>query len=92
MSTHKSHNRVFTVGDRRAQVEKHGKLQADYYDAIQTAQGRIQELATGLKNRFGKYDTGHYYNDLIHQAHKSHSTQRVNRWNAYVRATLHPGL
>lgn len=85
---HKLRNRVFTAGDRRAQAEKRAKLRADYFDAIQAAQGTIQELAVGLKNCFRKHGTGHYYNDLIHRAHKSRSTRKVNHWNAYQKLEL----
>jgi len=84
----KLRNRVSTAGDRRAQAQKRENQRRDYYDAIQTAQGTIHELAEGMKNRFGKHGTGHYYNDLIHRAHKSRSTRRVSRWNAYQKLEL----
>ena len=84
----KSRSRVFTAGDCRVQAEKRDRLRAAYYDAIQAAQGKIQEFAVGLKDRFGKHSTGHYYNDLIHRAHKSRSTRKVNHWNAYQKLEL----
>ena len=87
-NTRKSRSRVFTTGDRRVQAEKRERLRAVYYDAIQVAQGKIQEFAAGLKDRFGKHSTGHYYNDLIHRAHKSRSTRKVNQWNAYQKLEL----
>ena len=88
MHSQKSRNRVFTAGDRRAQAQKRENQRRDYYHAIQAAQGTIQELAEGMKNRFGKHNAGHYYNDLIHRAHKSRSTRKVNRWNAYQKLEL----
>ena len=87
-NAHKSRSRVITAGDRRTQAEKRERARAAYYDAIQTAQGKIQEFAVGLRDRFGKHSTGHYYNDLIHRAHKSRSTRKVNQWNAYQKLEL----
>jgi len=84
----KSRNRVFTAGDRQAQAQKREKQRRDYYSAMQAAHRTIQELAEGMKNRFGKHSMSHYYNDMIHRAHKSRSTRKVNRWNAYQKLEL----
>ena len=68
--------------------EKRKKQRAEYLDAIQDAHDKIHVLAEGLKNSFGKYNIDHYYKDLIHRAHKSRSTRKVNSWNAYQRLEL----
>jgi hypothetical protein len=80
--------RVLTAGDRLIQAKKREQHRRDYRDALQEAQGKIYTLAQGLKDRFGKYSIEHYHNDLIHRAHKSRSTRRVNRWNAFQKLEL----
>ncbi|KAF9642255.1 hypothetical protein BDM02DRAFT_3074142, partial [Thelephora ganbajun] len=75
--------RVLTAGDRAIQAKKREQHHREYHDALEDAQATIRELAEGLRNRFGKYSVDHYFNDLIHRAHKSRSTRKVNPWNAY---------
>jgi len=87
-SSHKLRNRVFTVGDRRVQAQKRASQRHEYLEAVQAAQGKIQELADGMRNRFGKHSAAHYYNDLIHRAHRSRNTRRVSPWNAYQKREL----
>ena len=84
----KTRNRVFTAGDRQVQAQKRATQRREYLEAIQMAQRTIQELAEGMRNRFGKHSTAHYYSDLIHRAHRSRSTRKVNQWNAYQRHEL----
>ena len=57
---------VLTPGDRLVQTKKHEQHHCDYLDALEQAHATIQELAEGLRNRFGKHSVEHYYNDLIH--------------------------
>jgi len=80
--------RVSTAGDRALQAKKREQYRRDYQDALEEAQGKIYTLAQGLKDRFGKYSVEHYHNDLIHRAHKSRSTRKVNRWNAFQKLEL----
>jgi hypothetical protein len=80
--------RVLSAGDRRLQAIKREQHRRDYRDALQKAQGEVYALAQGLKDRFGKFSAEHYHNDLIHRAHKSRSTRRVNRWNAFQKLEL----
>jgi len=80
--------RVLTAGDRLVQAKKREQHRRDYRDALREAQGKVYALAQGLKDRFGKYSVEHYHNDLIHRAHKSRSTRRVNRWNAFQKLEL----
>ena len=80
--------RVFTAGDRLLQAKKREQHRHDYRDALREAQGKVYALAQGLRDRFGKYSVEHYHNDLIHRAHKSRSTRRVNRWNAFQKLEL----
>lgn len=80
--------RISTAGDRALQKKKREQFRRDYHDALREAQGKIYDLARGLKDRFGKYGVEHYHNDLIHRAHKSRSTRKVNRWNAYQKLEL----
>ena len=87
-SSHKLRNRVFTAGDRQAQAQKRASQQREYLAAVQAAQGTIHELAEGMRNRFGKHSSAHYYNDLIHRAHRSRTTRKVNLWNAYQKHEL----
>ena len=80
--------RVLTAGDRILHAKKREQHRHDYRDALREAQGKIYALAQGLRDRFGKYSVEHYHNDLIHRAHKSRSTQKVNRWNAFQKQEL----
>ena len=80
--------RVLTAGDRVLQARKREQHRRDYQVALEQGQAAIRELAEGLRNRFGKYGVDHYFNDLIHRAHKSRSVRRVSRWNAYQRLEL----
>ena len=80
--------RVSTAADRLILAKKHEQHRYEYRDALREAQGKIYELAQGLKDRFGRYSVEHYHNDLIHRAHKSRSTRRVNRWNAFQKLEL----
>jgi len=86
--SHKLRGRVFTAGDRRVQAQKRESQRREYLEAVQTAQGTIQELAEGMRNRFGKHNAAHYYNDLIHRAHWSRTTRKINQWNAYQKHEL----
>lgn len=79
---------VFTAGDRLIQAKKREQHRRDYKSALKEAHATLQELAEGLRNRFGKYSVDHYFNDLIHRAHKSRSARRVSTWNAYQRLEL----
>ncbi|KAF9789649.1 hypothetical protein BJ322DRAFT_991516, partial [Thelephora terrestris] len=81
-----------TAGDRLLQARKREQHRRDYRDALREAQGKIQALAQGLKERFGKYSVDHYYNELVHRAHKSRSTRGVSRWNAFQKLELRPDL
>ena len=80
--------RVLTAGDRFLQAKKREQYRQNYRNALREAQGKIYALAQELKDRFGKYSVDHYHNDLIHRAHKSRSTRKVNRWNAFQRLEL----
>ena len=80
--------RTLTPGDRLVQAQKRKQHRRNYLDALEQAHGSIQELAEGLRNRFGKYSVEHYYNDLIHRAHKSRSVRKVSTWNAYQKLEL----
>ena len=80
--------RVLTAGDRLVQAKKHEQHRLEYHDALEHAHATIRELAEGLRNRFGKHSVDHYFNDLIHRAHKSRSTRKVNPWNAYQKLEL----
>jgi len=80
--------RVFTTGDLLLQAKKREERRRNYRDALREAQGKIHILAQELKERFGKYSVEHYHNDLIHRAHKSRSTRKVNRWNAFQKVEL----
>ena len=80
--------RVFTAGDRLVQAKNREQHRRDYQDALERAQAKIQDLAEELRNRFGKYSVEHYFNDLIHRAHKSRSVRRVSTWNAYQKLEL----
>ena len=80
--------RVSTVGDRLLQAKKRKQHHQNYRNALREAQGKIYKLARGLKDHFGKYGVEHYHNDLIHQAHKSQSTQKPNRWNTFQKLEL----
>jgi len=80
--------RVLTTGDLLLQAKKREEHRRKYRDALREAQGKIYQLARELKDRFGKYDVEHYHNDLIHRAHKSRSTRKVNRWNAFQKLEL----
>jgi len=80
--------RVLTAGDRLLQARKREQCRREYRDALREAQNKIYELAQGLKERFGKYSVEHYHNDLIHRAHKSRSTRKPNRWNAFQKLEL----
>ena len=82
------HKRILTAGDRLLLAKKREQNRREYRDALREAQGKILALAQGLKNRFGKYSVEHYHNDLIHRAHKSRSTRKVNRWNAFQKLEL----
>ena len=79
---------ILTAGNRLLQAKKREQHRRDYRDALQEAQGKIYALAQGLRDRFGKYSVEHYHNDLIHRAHKSRSTRKVNLWNAYQKLEL----
>ena len=68
--------------------KKREQHRREYRDALQEAQGKIYALAQGLKEHFGRYSVEHYHNDLIHRAHKSRTTWRVNRWNAFQKLEL----
>jgi len=85
---HKPKPRTLTAGDRLVQAKKREQHRQDYRDALEQAQAKIRELAEGLRDRFGKYSVEHYFNDLIHRAHKSRSTRKVNPWNAYQKLEL----
>lgn len=80
--------RVLTAGDRVVQARKREQHRHDYQAALEQGQAAIRELAEGLRNRFGKYGVDHYFNDLIHRAHKSRSERKVSRWNAYQKLEL----
>jgi hypothetical protein len=86
--SHRLRGRVFTAGDRRVQAQKRASQRHEYFEVVQAAQGKIQELAEGMRNRFGKHNAAHYYNDLIHRAHRSRTTRKVNQWNAYQKHEL----
>ena len=77
-----------TPADRLVQAKKRKQRRHEYHSALQEAQEKIYALAQGLKDRFGKYSVEHYHNDLIHRAHKSRSTRKVNRWNAFQKLEL----
>ena len=79
---------VSTAADRLILAKKREQHRHEYRDALREAQGKIYELAQGLKDRFGRYSVEHYHNDLIHRAHKSRSTRKVNRWNAFQKLEL----
>jgi hypothetical protein len=79
---------VLTVGDRLLQAKKREQHRREYQDALEQAQATLQELAEGLRSRFGKYSFDHYFNDLIHQAHTSRSVRKVSAWNAYQKLEL----
>lgn len=80
--------RTLTAGDRLLLARKREQHRRDYRDALREAQEKIYALAQGLRDRFGKYSVEHYHNDLIHRAHKSRSTRKVNRWNAFQKLEL----
>ena len=80
--------RVLTAGDRLVQTKKRQQHRREYQDALEGAQATIRELAEGLKNRFGKYNVDHYFNNLIHRAHTSRSVRKVSGWNAYQKLEL----
>lgn len=86
--SHRPKKRVLTAGDRLVQAKKREQHRHEYYNALEHAQATVQELAEGLRNRFGKYSVDHYFNDLIHRAHKSRSTRKVNPWNTYQKLEL----
>lgn len=79
---------TLTVGDRVVQAKKREQHRHKYQDALADAQVTVWELAEGLRNRFGKHSVNHYFNDLIHRAHKSRSERKVNPWNAYQKLEL----
>ena len=86
--SHKLTKRVLTAGDRLVQAKRREQHRHEYHDALEHAHATIRELAEGLRNRFGKYSVDHYFNDLVHRAHKSRSTRKVNPWNAYQKLEL----
>lgn len=85
---YKLRSHIFTAGNRWAQAEERASQQRKYAGAVRVAHETIHELAEGMRNRFGKHSTTHYYADLIHHAHKSRSMRRVSAWNAYQRREL----
>ena len=85
---HAQGKRVLTAGDKLLQAKKREQYRRDYRSALQEAQEKVYTLARGLRDRFGKYSVDHYHNDLIHRAHKSRSTHKVNRWNAFQKLEL----
>ena len=88
LQRHTRAKRILTAGDQLLQAKKREQHCCDYRDALQEAQGKIYALAQGLRDRFGKYSVEHYHNNLIHRAHKSRSTRKVNLWNAYQKLEL----
>ena len=80
--------RVLTAGDRLLQAKKREQYRHNYRNALREAQEKIYALARELKEHFGKYSVDHYHNDIIHRAHKSRSTRKVNRWNAFQKLEL----
>jgi len=85
---HTQGKRVLTAGDRLLQAKKREQYRRDYRSALREAQEKVYALARGLRDRFGKYSVDHYHNDIIHRAHKSRSTRKVNRWNAFQKIEL----
>ena len=79
---------LLTVGDRLVQAKKHEQHRRECQDALEEAHAMIRGLAEGLKNRFGKYSVDHYFNDLIHRAHRLRLVRRVSGWNAYQKCEL----
>jgi hypothetical protein len=88
ITSRKTQKRILTTGDRLLQAKKREQNRHKYHDALEKAQATIQELAEGLRNCFGKHSMDHYFNDLIHRAHKSRSARKVNPWNAYQKLEL----
>ena len=74
---------VSTGGDQLLQRKKHKQHHLEYHKVLRVAQGKIRELAQGLKDYFGKYGVEHYHKDLIHYVHKKHSMHKVNPWNTF---------
>jgi hypothetical protein len=79
---------VLMAGDKLFQAKKREQHRREYRDVLWEAQDKIYALARGLKERFGKYSVEHYHNDLIHRAHKSRSTRKVNKWNVFQKLEL----
>ena len=87
-TTGRKPKRVLTAGDRLLQAKKHEQHRHDYQEVLEEAHTTIRGLAEGLRNHFGKYSMDHYYNDLIHRAHKSRSVRKVSLWNAFQKLEL----
>lgn len=67
-------------------LKKAQRLEAKetYHDALLNAQTEVQQLADGLRERFGKHSSQYYLEEIVQISRLQKKRKVTGAWNAYV--------